>query len=120
MLGLTYKLTYNFPLAKPLKCRLTNHSAAKNKLPQRFDTFSQRPIDFKHRRLIFLVSAGYYRCSFIKNMVKRCAWGICNTDTCFPERLEGGVHFFFLSQNLRHILTSHLAHAGNKYNVIHV
>ncbi|KAG5285135.1 hypothetical protein AALO_G00034470 [Alosa alosa] len=27
-------------------------------------------------------------------MVKRCAWGICNTDTRFPERLEGGVRFF--------------------------
>ncbi|KAL2092960.1 hypothetical protein ACEWY4_010272 [Coilia grayii] len=27
-------------------------------------------------------------------MVKRCAWGICNTDSHFPERLEGGVRFF--------------------------
>jgi len=38
-------------------------------------------------------------------MVKRCASGICNTDTRFPERLEGGVRFF-PSQNQSKILTS--------------
>jgi len=47
----------------------------------------------------------YYRRSFIKNMVKRCAWGICNTDTRFPESLEGGIRFF-PSQNRSQILTS--------------
>jgi len=52
-----------------LECRLTNHSAAKNELPQRSDTSSQLSIDFQHRHLIFLVLAGYYRRSFIKNMV---------------------------------------------------
>jgi len=41
-----------------------------------------------------LVSAGYYRQSFIQNMVKSCASGICNTDARFPERLEGGIRFF--------------------------
>ena len=26
-------------------------------------------------------------------MVKRCAWGTCNSDSRYPERLEGGVVF---------------------------
>jgi len=91
-------------LSHALECRLTNHSPAKNQLPQRSDTFLLRYIDFQHRRLIFLVSAGYYRRSFILSMVKRCATGICNTDTRFPERLEGGV-CFFPSQNRSKILT---------------
>ncbi|XP_014909247.1 zinc finger protein 554-like isoform X1 [Poecilia latipinna] len=26
-------------------------------------------------------------------MVKRCQWGTCNSDTRYPERLEGGIHF---------------------------
>jgi len=40
-------------LSQTLECRLTNHSAAKNELPQRSETFSQRFIDFQHRSLIF-------------------------------------------------------------------
>lgn len=31
--------------------------------------------------------------SFIIAMVKRCAWGLCNTDDRYPERLAGGVKF---------------------------
>ena len=26
-------------------------------------------------------------------MVKRCQWGTCNSDTRYPERLEGGITF---------------------------
>ena len=26
------------------------------------------------------------------NMVKRCAWGGCNTDSWYPERLQNGVY----------------------------
>jgi hypothetical protein len=26
-------------------------------------------------------------------MVKRCSWGLCNSDTRYPERLTGGVLF---------------------------
>jgi hypothetical protein len=27
-------------------------------------------------------------------MGKRCQWGLCNTDSRYPERIDGGVHFF--------------------------
>ncbi|KAJ8312196.1 hypothetical protein KUTeg_009569, partial [Tegillarca granosa] len=34
-------------------------------------------------------------------MVKRCQWGLCNSDTRYPERLEGGVRFILFPKPRR-------------------
>jgi len=34
-------------------------------------------------------------------MPMRCVYGLCKSDTRYPQSLDGGVNFFFLPENLK-------------------
>jgi hypothetical protein len=43
---------------------------------------------------------------YAPKMVKRCAWGTCNTDSRSPERIGNGIYFYRLVHNCSSMVCS--------------
>ena len=92
-------------LSHTLECRLTNHSAAKNELRQRSDTFSQRSIDF-NAGVSYFWSRQAITVVVLSKIWLNVVPGAFVTQIRVSQRGWRGVSVFFPSQNLSQILTS--------------
>ena len=98
-------MTIHLWLSHALECRLTNHSAAKNELRQRSDTFSQRSIDF-NAGVSYFWSRQAITVVVLSKIWLNVVPGAFVTQIRVSQRGWRGVSVFFPSQNRSQILTS--------------